>query len=687
MQKSTIETESGVTKNRLDLLKEAVQSAVPGICAERAKIWTDYYKSSAAKKKSNVVRMAEALRETLLKKSIKIYPDELIAGNFSSKRVGGNIFPELGGIPILEDLFKFNKRKTNPLQISQKEIWTLIKIVPYWAFRFLALKTYRSPIKKIRFLYQQLKLYFYFINELAGISHIAPDYQKLITIGTDGIISEAEEYQKKTEPGTSSFEFYKAVKIVAGALSDFAARYANLAAEMAEAEPDSQRQKELKLIEENCRTVPQKGAKTFYQAVQSLTFAQIALNQESLDNSVCPGRMDYYLFPYYKKDIDDGIITRDDAKEILGSFSVKMSEIIPVFSTRFTNIHGGMFNGQVVTVGGVDSDGNDSVNELSYIFLELMDELRMRQPNYHARIHPNSPDKYKQIIMSILSAGSNSPSLYNDDCIIKTMMKHGYSLEDARNYTGIGCVEPSSQGKSFASTDAALFNVPILLELALNRGKRFGKLLRTGKKTMSVSKMKSINELKTAFKKQLEFQMKKLITDLQAVETANKRLHPTPMTSMLLEGCLKSGKCSTAGGALYNFSGIQCVGPADTGDAFFAVNEAVFTQNKISLKKLVKILKKNIKDKTWIAYLKNLGHFGNDREDIDKWTLYVVDVFSDALKNYKNTRGGQYVPGLYSVTAHEYFGRITGALPHRRLLSIPSTVSIFQKLQMESISI
>ncbi|MBW1729004.1 MAG: formate acetyltransferase, partial [Deltaproteobacteria bacterium] len=157
------------------------------------------------------------------------------------------------------------------------------------------------------------------------------------------------------------------------------------------------RKKELEAIEQACLQVPGKGAKTFQQAVQSLFFAQIAINLESLDNSVCPGRMDYYLFPYYKKDIQSGLISKEEAKEIVAAFSIKMSEIIPVFSKRITRFHGGMFSGQVVTVGGTDYDGNDSTNELTYIFLEVMDELRMRQPNYHARIHVKSHEKYTQV--------------------------------------------------------------------------------------------------------------------------------------------------------------------------------------------------------------------------------------------------------------------------------------------------
>jgi formate C-acetyltransferase len=377
-------------RTRIERLRDAVQNAAPGICTDRALLWTSYYKNPNNRKKPAAVQMAEALREVLLNKKITIYPDELIVGNFSSRRVGGSLFPELHGIPVMMDTFKFSKRETNPLQISGKEIWSLLKIVPFWMLRFMALKAYRSPIKTIRLLLHQLKGTFYIINESGGISHIAPDYEKLINIGTEGIVSKASEFQQQTKRDTGKWVFYEGVKIAGEALARFGERYAERAEKMAESEPDTLRKMELKEIAAVCRKVPRKGASSFQEALQSLFFAQVALNLESLDNAVCPGRMDQYLYPFYERDVKSHVLTREKAKELISAFSIKMSEIIPVFSEYLTGIHGGMFNGQVVTVGGLGRDGKDATNDLSYIFLEVMDELRMRQPNYHARISEDS---------------------------------------------------------------------------------------------------------------------------------------------------------------------------------------------------------------------------------------------------------------------------------------------------------
>ncbi len=653
--------------SRIERLKREVMEARPGICAERALIWTRYHKQKRNRKKPAAVAMAEALSQVLEQKSAVIYPDEIIVGNYTSKRVGGSLFPELHGIPVLMDLFRFSRRETNPLEISAREKRALMRIVPFWIFRFLGIRAYRSPLKKFRLLRDQLRAYFYLINEAGGISHFAPDYETLLKIGTDGNLVLAENYQKGVEPHSKEWNFYEGVKAICRGLAAFGERYAWLAEAEALMERDATRRGELAKIASVCRRVPRYGARTFHEAVQSLVFAQIALNLESLDNSVCPGRMDQYLYPYYRADVDAGILTREGAKELLACFSIKLSEIVPVFSKHLTNFHGGMFNGQVVTVGGMTPAGPDGVNELSYLFLEIMDELRMRQPNYHARFHSGSPDEYMNKIAALLSGGSNAPALYCDETIVKALTARGYETTDARDYTGVGCVEPVSQGRSFSSTDAAIFNTAIVLEMALNGGRRFGRFFRDGAVTMPPGRMKSMEDIKNAFEVQLSKKLGDLAADLQAIERANSLYHPTPLTSMLIRGCLESGTCSTAGGAVYNFSGVQCVAPTDVGDSLRAVEQAVFVERKYSPRELVRLLRKNIPRETDRNYLLSVEKFGNDNPEADRWTVYVVDAFERMLSRLGlNTRGGPYVPGLYSVTAHEYFGRITGALPQGR---------------------
>src|SRR5512145_210159 len=324
-EKAYNENDKGVTE-RIAELKKAVTDYRPGICTERALLWTEYYRRRASRNKPAPVAIAEALSGVLAAKNVRIYPRELIVGNYTSKRVGGSIFPELHGIPVLLDLFTFTRRETNPLGISPKERRELIGTIPFWLFRFLGFRAFRSPFAKARFILDQLKARWYLINESGGISHFAPDYETLLAIGTDGYRHKASGLQAGTKSGSGEWNFYEGVKIICEGLARFGERYAARAEEMAAAEKDDVRLRELMDIAHVCRRVPRFGARTFREAVQSLFFAQIALNLESLDNSVCPGRMDQYLYPYYSRDLQSGKLDRESAKEILSCFSIKMSE-------------------------------------------------------------------------------------------------------------------------------------------------------------------------------------------------------------------------------------------------------------------------------------------------------------------------------------------------------------------------
>ena len=652
--------------NRISFLKNAVQNFKPGICTERAVIWTTYFKNPKNKNKPVCIQIAEAFGDVLQTKTVRIYPRELIVGNFTAKRVGGQITPELLGVPVMQDIFKFPRRKTNPLQISPAETWQLLRILPFWMPRFVAIRAYKSPITKIRKLISQLRSHFYVMNEAGGVAHTIPDHEKLIRIGTDGFLAEISAHQQGVEKGSDAWQFHEAMKISITAFAEFCRRYHDLATDLAEKSKDAKEKQNLREIAASIATAPRKGASTFRQALQIAYLAHIAIMIESLDNSIGLGRMDQYLYPYYQQDVESGILTKAEAFELVAAFSIKMCELVPVFPENVINFHGGFYNAQVVTVGGMDEHGNDATNDLSYIFLDVMNTLRMREPNYHARIHENSPAPYFERIIENLCEGSNTPALYNDEVIVNTMLKSGYRLEDARNYSGVGCVEPICPGKSFASTNAAMVNVPLILELALNAGRRFHSPVRTGAATLPAKQMKTMADVKQAFEAQLEVIVSRLIEDLHALEQANRDFHPTPFTSALHEGCISSGTCTTAGGAVYNFSGIQAVAPVAVGDSLYAIEQVVFKEKKLTLPELVRLLKKNIPDPKWLAILKNLKKFGNDEKEADEWTLYVADAFGKSLDGYRSIRGGKYLMGIYSDTIHEFFGRITGASAYGR---------------------
>ncbi len=395
-----------------------------------------------------------------------------------------------------------------------------------------------------------------------------------------GIIEDTNQLQSKCLKDSNEWNFYEAVKITNNSLVDLANRYSEEALKLANIEKDTKRKKELHKIAEVCKNVPLNPAKNLQEALQSIFFVQVAINLESLDNGITPGRMDQYLLEFYENDISLGKLNRNEAKELISAFCIKFSELIPIFSNQITEVHGGLMNGQVICVGGKNSDQEDETNELTYIFLEIMEELELRQPNFHARIHKDSPSKYLEKIFSVLASGNGAPALYNDEIIIKTMLEQGYSDADVHGYTPVGCVEPTVPGKSFASTDAALFNLASVFEKTL----------------YSKNKYKTFSEFTQAFEKNLKSQIKRLIADLHSIEKANHKFHPTPLSSTYIDGCIESGTCSVAGGAVYNLSGVQCVGAVDIGDSLYAIKKAVFDDAFIGYNELLAELKLNFKD-------------------------------------------------------------------------------------------
>ncbi len=664
METTTIAT---TISPRLNRLKEKVLNYPPSICSERAVLVTQYFKNKENRKKPMAIQKAEALGYILDQKTVRIYEDELIVGTTTAKRVAGPIFPELHGLPVMEDLFKFSGRDVNPLKIHKTEKTKLLtEVVPFWLTRFLGYKAMKG-MELVKFVTDQLNPKFYLINETGGIGHLIPDHERVLERGLEGIKEDIRE--KLSEPGLSEAKRnqYEAMIISCDGIINYAIKYAEKAKTMAKAENNPIRKKELQAISDNLLYAPKNPAETFHQAVQAVWLVHTAVFIEGLDNGISFGRADQYLWPYYQNDVLNGVITPEEAKEILGCLGIKSSEIIPVFSSKISECHGGFLSGQAITLAGTDEDGNDLTNDLTYIMLELMDEVRLRQPNYHARIHDGSPKPYIEKIMSNLVKGVNSPALYNDKVIINSLKKAGYSDADSNAYATLGCVELLSAGKTFGSTDAALVNIPICLEMALNQGRLFGDRSRKGFETKKVDDFTSIEELKEAFRIQLQFVIDRLVKVLEPIEVANRDFHPTPLTSVLTQGCIETGKDVTAGGAIYNFSGVQGVGVTDVGDSLYAIDQLVFQNKKLKLSELVTALKTNFKNNEKLRVeLNNLSKFGNDIEEVDAFSRWVTDTYYDSFNGKMNTRGGKFVAGFYSTTTHYSFGKQTGALANGR---------------------
>jgi pyruvate formate-lyase/glycerol dehydratase family glycyl radical enzyme len=658
------------TSKRFKRIKQDLLSSPTYLCPERASLITDYFKHHDNHHESTVIRRAKALRHLLRKKSVRIYPDELIVGNMGSHRVSALIQPELAGVFMGTELLWIDKRKTNPLKMAWPDRLNIIfRVYPYWLLRNMPFRAFYPHLGQFsHYALDQLDATYYLINEANGIGHFLPNYEKMLKLGVKGYL---ESIEGKND------DLHRAVRISCEGLVEYSHRLAREAEQLAAGETDPARAAELKEISRICDKVPYAPADTFHEALQSLWLTHMAINLEGLNSAISFGRMDQYLYPYYKYDLEQGNISKDFARELLLCFSAKCTEHVFLLSEKVSQIHGGYLVVQAAIVGGMDSAGRDAVNELTYLFLDVMEEAGLRDPNYQARIHAGSPADYLKRVAEVARKGNAVPALFNDEAAIASLRAHSYPLDEARNYGVVGCVELALPGKSFFSTDAGLFNLPMCLELALNRGRRLKSRSRVGTATPDPASFTNIGQVIDAFRTQVEYMLGKMIADLQVIEKGNRNYHPTPLSSMLVDGCLESGKDITQGGALYNSSGIQGVGLADVADSLAALDYVVFQQRKYTVAQVLRALHDNFASAPQIRNeLLHAPKYGNDHSLPDKYADLVADIFHSALARHRNTRGGPYVPGFYSVTCHVAFGRKVGALPSGRRAGEPFAASL-----------
>jgi pyruvate formate-lyase/glycerol dehydratase family glycyl radical enzyme len=655
---------------RFHRIRKALLSEPICLCPERALLVTEYFKKYDNKQEPMIIRRAKALRHILMHKSVRIWPDEWIVGNMGSKRRSAIIQPELAGVYMCEELLWIDKRKTAPHPISWPDRFKLIsKVIPYWLFRNMIFRAFAGHrVRFLRYVPEQLNATYYLINEAGGIGHFLPDYEKMIRLGIRGYLDSI-----KGQDG----DLCRAAEIACEGLADFARRLADEAARLAETEKDSVRAEELRRIADVCRRVPVSPAETFHEALQALWFTHMTVCLEGLNSAVSFGRIDQYLYPYYQKDISQGRITPEQAFDLLLSFSAKTTEHLFLLSERTSQYHGGFLVAQAATIGGMDTDGKDAVNDLTYMFLDVMAHAGLRDPNYMARVHAGSPKEYVRRAVDVARMGNGVPGLFNDGPAIEAIVRHGFPLKEARNYGVVGCVEPSFPGKSFFSTDAALFNLPLCLILAINGGKRLKSWRRLGAKTPRPEQLCSMDDVMDALTVQVNHMVDRMIGDMKIVEQGNRDYHPTPFSSMLVDGCLESNRDVTAGGAQYNASGVQGVGVADTADSLAALHDLVFERKKYSLVEVLEAMAADFTGyETLQADLKNASKFGNDLEVPDRYAARTAQIYHDALTKYTNTRGGRYVPGFYSSTCHVGFGNRTEALPSGRKAGEPFAASL-----------
>jgi len=660
---------------RLSRLYNKLLIAKKEVCVQRARFLTEYMKGQGVWFEPAVIRRARAVAHILRKLDVNIYPDELIVGGITSKPVGAIIYPEFIGLLIWPELDMLREREVDSLQISDEEIQELDgEIFPFWQDKILAdyaddFTALPTPLSLLE------KFGFFLLTEAGGISHTAPDFEKILGVGVQRLIEEAKARIRDMDSSSAGDPeelrkrpFYQAVQVACEGVIEFAQRYRQEALRLAGLETDPARKSALMEIAEVCERVPAQPASSFREALQSLWFLEVALHQENYEQALCPGRLDQYLYPYYQRDLERGVLTEEEAIELLGCFFIKMSEFVPLFGESIAIFFSGFPTNPAISIGGMTQDGLDATNRLTYLILETRDLLKTREPNIHARVHKESPDEYLSMVCEVLKGGGGMPALVNDDVIIPTLTGKGIKEEDARDYVVIGCVELSVPRKTFGSTDAALMSLPICLEMALNDGYSPVMLEEVGVKSGDPRQFRSMDDVLSAYRRQVAYLVEQMVIGLNALGIAHRELYPSPLLSATIEGCLKKGIDVTAGGAVYNFTGVQGVGMADVADSLAAIDQLVFREKQTTMDELLQALEDDFEghERLHQLILNRVPKYGNDEDLPDTYAREVAEIFCQEVARHRNPRGGVYLPGFLSMTNHQAFGKLVGALPSGR---------------------
>ncbi len=698
-------------------------------CLEVSKLKTKYYKKNGFKKPTAIHR-SERLAYVLKNKKVIIYPGELLVGNFTSKRVGAQIWEEHYGILFASIIHQINRQTPVSFQISLKDkLAFYFKILPFWARHSLIsrVNNFKSFILTVA---QASEPSSGFNNNMAAIAHYCVNYERILKLGTTGIIKEIEE-KRKTMPEDRQ-DFYDGALIGLHALEEFAEKYADNLSVLSKEEKDPERRKELTAMSEICSNVPKNPARTFHEALQSMTLLQIAICIESYENAVSHGRLDQVLLPYYERDLKAGTITYEKAKELLALFVIKMDEVILASDgdtyLRISRLFETQSTDQTVTVGGLTKDGKDATNDLTYMLLDIC-ELQPLAVNMTARIHKNSPAAYKDRIAEVYITGAPMPALYNDEVYIDSMEKHypTTSIHDIRNYSIIGCVEPNASDDHFGNTDCAnvnvtlpflqalkgeendLWNMPFreqlgsitakFIEYNFRRDNKFSKFIsskyadrRIRKKIKKTSPHytppASMEELLERYQTRLNHLTGSVLAGHQKIDKALCEGFTIPLASTLFPGCIEKGKDAYEGGATLNSHGIQGVGITDVADSLYALDEIVFKQKLYTIEDVINAIDNNFEGEYYQkirSTLLKVPKFGDDgSNETAKWENKSLDCYVKSLASVENSpRNGLYTAGYYALNVNIIYGLKTPALPSGRLRGTPLAHSVAPHYGME----
>ena len=705
---------------RITRLVDHLYEKMPVIESARAKLITESYQATEGE--PMITRRAEAFAHILRHIPIIIRDEELIVGSSTIAPRGCQTYPEFSYQWLEDELDTVETRSADPFYIAEETKQELREVHKYWKGKTTSelATSYMAPeaIKAIEHNIFTPGNYFY-----NGVGHVTVKYEEVLAIGYEGIMAKAQAELDRCHVGDGDYarrsHFLSAVILSCQAVMEYAQRYAALAEKMAAECSDPVRRNELEVIALNCSRVPAKGAGSFYEACQSFWFVQQLIQLESSGHSISPGRFDQYMYPYYKKDLENGNITREFAQELMDCIWVKLNDLNKCRDAASAEGFAGYSLFQNLIAGGQNKDGEDVTNDLSIMCIQASMHVHLPQPSLSVRVWNGSPHEFLIKAAELTRTGIGLPAYYNDEVIIPALQNRGLSLEDAREYNIIGCVEPQKAGKTDGWHDAAFFNMCRPLELVFSNGMDKGE--QVGIATGDVTEMTTFEEFYDAYKKQMDYFISLLVNADNAIDVAHAERCPLPFLSCMVDDCIKRGISVQEGGAVYNFTGPQGFGIANMADSLYAVRQLVYRDKKVSMEEYKEALLwnygKGIDSETAAdmtasilkemerqgraidesavksvletvmtmklsedqkARFEEIHHmidevpkFGNDIPEVDYFARDVAYTYTRPLQNYKNPRGGQFQAGLYPVSANVPLGGQTGATPDGRYAHTP----------------
>ena len=664
---------------RVQRLKREFLNYPKSICSERARLITQSYRETEGE--HPYIRRAKALKHILANISIFIREGELLVGNQASRPAAASVFPETGANWVLEQMDTFETREMRKFLLSEEDRASLQRDLPYWEKKTLLYQALQRLNPETKFQYGlKYPVISPNLNLRGHCGHFVPNYGRIVREGFKSVEAEAKtrlEELDYTQPGSLDQGcFYNSVLIVCDAVQAYAGRYADEANRLAwQAGVSERRKRELLEIERVCRKVPYEGAETFQEALQSLWFTHLIVQIEGDGFAFSIGRADQFLYPAYLNDVKNNGLSWEKAQELVDCFCLKCNEITRLADVPpATSYFGGVNMTQNTILGGQKADGSDAANPVSKLFLAGDMNVHMDQPNLSIRVHAGTSDDFLMDAVKVMKSGGGKPAVFNDETIIPSLMsKSEVTLEEARNYAIVGCVEPVVSNNTNGWTNAAMLNMAKCLELALHDGAEPFSGMQIGPRSGCLENLTSFESVVAAYNEQIAYFVDQMVIMLNTWDQMHAELLPIPYMSAMVDGCLEKGVDVSRGGAKYNFVGVQGVGLSNVVDSLMVLKKVVYEEHEMSLEDFVDILDHDFKDNEYLRakLINKVPKYGNNISEVDELAKRVAQAYCHEVRNHRCIRGGEYRPGLFPVASHVPLGSVVGALPSGRLSGTP----------------